>query len=190
MNSVATQAISRSADPAGALKVVLVYEDFETGLTARHTLNGIVEAFEMEADFQINLWRFDLFADPAVRLEAVDEANNADLVLVSVRGYQELPAGARLWFEEWFARQRSHDPALVLLLDLDALRTPVADRMLGQLSASAKHAGVELFIHPGDAQVRWTSAVQDIHRRAETRTLLVDEMLDERPSFRHWGINE
>ncbi len=190
MSSAAAEANHLRADGSLSLKVLLVYEDFETGLTARHTLDGIIQAFDAAADVQVNLWRFDLLVDPVLRGEAAEEANEAELVIVSLHGHEPLPSGAKSWLDEWFGRERKHESALVVLLDLDALHTPLAEEMLEKLNTATRRAGIEMFIHHGDAQLRWTSAVQDIQHRAETRTLLVDEILDERPSFRHWGINE
>jgi len=59
--------------------VLLVYEDFSTGLRARQTFEEVASQLELDADFEVNLWRFDLLRESALRERAAIEAAKADM---------------------------------------------------------------------------------------------------------------
>ena len=82
--------------------------------------------------------------------------------------------------------------ALVVSLDARERETPTANQMVEALSGMARQAGVDVFLHLEEAQTEWESAFEDVQRRAELRTALLDEVLRqaERRSYRDCGINE
>ncbi len=98
MNCVGTSADAGSAAGKEPLRldVLAVYEDFATGLRARQTLDQTVQRLEADADVQVNLWRFDLLREPALRQQAAEEAAEADIVFVSMHGQSELPEQRQL----------------------------------------------------------------------------------------------
>ena len=174
------------------LDAVVVYEDLQTGLRARQTLDRLAHRLEADADSRVKLWRFDLLNDPSLRGRAAAEAADADIVFVSAHGREKLPAAVDSWLEEWLFRKGSDRSALVLSLGSDGQRTPVATQMAEALGALARFADVDLFVDIDQSPTVWESAFDEIHDRAETTTLLLDGILHEpdRQSFRHWGINE
>jgi hypothetical protein len=173
-----------------SLEVLLLYEDLETGLKASQALDRTVHQLEATVDMQVNLCRFDLFGEPAfLQQGAMPEA---DVVFLSTHGSARLPATLDSWFREWFGRQRDKPRALAVLLNNRMKDTPGAAEMVQELSAAARLSGVEVFLHAPGPETEWESTMKDIHRRAETRTLLLEEVLHraERAPSREWGINE
>jgi hypothetical protein len=85
----------------GRLDVVLVYEDFSTGLRARQAFEQVVRQLEMEADFNVDLWEFDLLREPALRERAAKEAAKANILFLSAHGQGELPGTVNLWLKQW-----------------------------------------------------------------------------------------
>ena len=174
------------------LDVLVVHEDFVTGLRARQALDQTAQLLAAEADLHFNLWNFGLLRESALYEHASNEAAKADIVFVSAHGQNELPASLRLWVQQWFARQRDGLCALVVSLDAEAGDSPGVIQMLEGLRTAARMAGVDLFLHLGEPQAQWESNLEDIQRRAETRTALLDGVLhqvDLQP-YRHWGLNE
>lgn len=173
-----------------SLDVLVVYDDLETGLKASQTLDRTMQRLETSVDMQVNFWRFDLFREPAFLQQVASQ--KADIVFFSTHGRAKLPATVDSWFREWFGRQRGEPRALAVWLDDKAKDTPGATEMVEELSAAARLSGVDVFLHVAEAETECESVIEDIHRRAETRTLLLDEVLHrvERPPFREWGINE
>ena len=175
------------------LDVLLVYEDFSAGLRARQALDRILRQLELEADFNVNLWRFDLLREPALLERAANEAAKAWLVFLSAHSQGELPGTVNLWFKQWLERRGGEPCALAVLLDTLAVDPAEASQRLQALRASALAAGVDVFVQAADAfQTERESIARDLHRRGETRTALPEEILHrvEPHPYPDWGINE
>jgi hypothetical protein len=172
------------------LDVLVVYEDLETGLKASETLNRTVQRLESPVDMRVDFWRFDLFRDPTFLRQVTKE--DADIVFLATHCRGQLPATVNLWFHEWLGHRGGEPRALAVLLDDTAKGTPGAAEMVKELSAAAQPAGVDVFLHPGNTEALLESALDDIHRRAETKLVLWDGVpgQTDRHWFRHWGINE
>ena len=119
MNSL--KAENRGETPAReekpGLDVMLMNEDFSTGLRARGLLDEVVNSLILEVDFQANLWRFDLLDEPALLELAANEAAKADIVFVSAHVQHDLPASIYLWFKQWLVRKGCEPCALAVVLD-------------------------------------------------------------------------
>ena len=180
-------------DEAPTLRVQLVYEDAQTGLRAKQALESLAEHLKLEADFHIGLSRFDLLREPAFRELAAREAEHADILLLSAHGRDVLPPGVLSWLEQWLARHGADPRALVLSFDPDAEGSPGANQTLALVETAAQPGGVDVFPHFGETpRSDREAAAKDIHYRAETRSVLLDEALwqVEMDSRRHWGIND
>ena len=193
MNSLSTAKSSQSSpDSASAnLNVLLLYEDFGCGLRARRGFEQTVRQLDLLADFNISLWRFDLLWNPGIRDQALHEATLAELIFVSAHGQTELPAQVHLWLESWLIQKPAEPGALVLSLDAEHQASATATRMISALQAIAGPAGVEVFPHFGTSPTAEEGlAAENLHRRAVTRTTVLDNILTHPEYPSHWGINE
>ena len=136
---------SAGGGEALSLDVLVVYDDLETGLKASQTLDRTMQRLEATVDMQVNFWRFDLFREPAFLQQAARQ--EADIVFFSTHGRAKLPATVDSWFREWFACQRDEPRALAVWLDDQAKDTAGATEMVEELSAAARLAGVDVFLH-------------------------------------------
>ncbi len=175
------------------LNVLVVYEDLGTGLRARHTFDQAVGQLGLQADFHVNLWRFDLLREPALLERAADQAAQADIVFLSAHGPGGLPAAVTSWLKYWLARKGSGPRALAVSLDIGARDTAATKLMVETLRAATLPAGVDEFLHFGEAPLKeWDLTIEGIQRRAEAPTTLLDEVpyrFEPKP-YRHWGLNE
>ena len=175
------------------LDVLLMYQDISTGLRARRLLDHVAISLKLEVDFRVSLWKFDLLREPALLEQATEEAAKADLVFFSAHGPRDVPAAVNLWFQRWLGRKTGEPCALPVLLDLNSRDTAATNLLLETLRALAGPAGVDVFFDPADTPLaEWAAIDQDLRRRAETRTELLEKMPHrmESPSHRDWGINE
>ncbi len=137
----------------GALKlrVLMLYEDLETGVRARLALEQALQRVAVETDLHIRMWKFDLLGELVLREQAVTEATEARIVFVSAHGGAKLPLPVGSWFEEWFSRKRAAPCALVVSLDPQVQTTP--GETMARLETAARLAGVEMFLDSGDGRI-------------------------------------
>jgi hypothetical protein len=170
------------------LDVLLVYEDLSTALRARQAFEQVRRQIEIDAE--VDLWRFDLFREPALLEWAATDAAKADIVFLSAHGQGELPGTANLWLEQWFERRDGGPCALVVLPDTPAGDTAAANQRWEALRAAAVAAGVDMFLHAAEArQPERQSTLDETRLRPETRGALAEGILHgvERHSYRHPG---
>jgi hypothetical protein len=114
-----------SPRPAGGLRVVILYEDFATGLRARRVGGILAEELGAPGRFEPALWRWDVLQDPRLRRRAVGEVARADLLILSVhRRLPVVPTGALL--DAWLAAKARRSSHLVALVDGTGARGSVA----------------------------------------------------------------
>ncbi|HKI68141.1 MAG TPA: hypothetical protein VKA67_01020, partial [Verrucomicrobiae bacterium] len=104
-------------DPRPRLRVMLLYEDFATGTRAKEIFDQLTDHAELNADFSLDLWRFNLLCDPELNQRAVENAAMADVVVFSAHGREELPVEVQLWFFHWLQKAGDQPAALVVSLD-------------------------------------------------------------------------
>jgi hypothetical protein len=182
-----------AGEAIGGVEVLLVYEDLSTGLRAREAFERVARQLELEADFEVELWKFDLLREPALLELAANDAATADIVFLSAHGQGELPGTVHLWLGHWLERRVGAPCALVILTDTLAGAPATANQRLEGFCARAMAAGVDVFLHAAEESPTERQPVPDqIHPHAETRIALTDELLHsvELHPYRHWGINE
>lgn len=172
------------------LDVLVLYDDLQTGLRASQSLHRALHELEPPVDIRVNFLRADLFSDPALLPQLT--ARSADIVFVSTHAQARLPANLDSWLRDWFDRQTGKPRALAVLVDERSANSPGAARLLDDLSSAARMAGVDVFLPQIGPESQWKSALDEIHHRAETRSLLLDAVLHqaEHPPLREWGLNE
>jgi hypothetical protein len=178
-------------EPPSSLSVLLLYQDAATALRGKYLVDHLAGDVNLAADFRLNLWRFDLLNLPALRQLDAEESLNSDIVVLSAKGQDELPASVCSWLELWFARNAPSPRALILLSEDRPRHALTTTESRYFLEASARHAGVEVFSSYADSDLsELDEAIASIRYRAETTSVLLDETLHRPGSFRDWGINE
>lgn len=127
------------------LNVVIAYEDFETGKSAKRVYDVLLEYLGSECELSSLMWKFDVLRIPKLLDMAMRDAETADILVVSCRGQDELPPAVKRWLETGLAE---HPIALVGLFDsLGGYSHPVRE----YLAAAARRAGVEFFARPDES---------------------------------------
>lgn len=97
--------------------VVIMYEDFGTGKRAEKALDYVAEEFGNDLEFRRSLWRWDVLQDPKLNVPTAPALEEADLVMISLRGDRQLPAKIRATIDERLAQTSNHECALVALFE-------------------------------------------------------------------------
>jgi hypothetical protein len=140
-------------------EVSLVYQDLPTGLHAKKFLNHLLEHCELESEFQLNLWKLDLFHLPEIYEQAVIEASEAGLVLMSLRGDLGLAPETENWLMQWIDRRGDEECALAVLIDCNMQRLDSVGQTLFQLQHATRSSQVRLFVGFVPATTTTTAAV-------------------------------
>ena len=110
---------SRLAEKAWTVNAMVVYEDLPTGLRAQSSLDDLQNLWHPQPIFSDALWHFNLFRDPLFREQAVQDACDADLIILSAHGKAALPPELVDWLERWTGKKEGRQYIIYLLLDQD-----------------------------------------------------------------------
>jgi hypothetical protein len=92
--------------------VLIIYEDCGTGKLAKKGLDYVIEELGNDLEFRHTMWRFDILQDPKLNLLATPALAEADLLIISFRGEEQLPAEIRVLIGTWLAEKSNCDCAL------------------------------------------------------------------------------
>jgi hypothetical protein len=126
-------------------EVALAYQDLPTGLHARQFLNHVLDHCQLDAEFNLSLWKLEMFHVPEIYDEGVKAAGNAALVLLSVRGDIGLEISTEKWLKQW-VEHRAEESALAVLIDCDMQRLDSVGETLFRLQQLTREGQVRLFV--------------------------------------------
>ena len=176
---------------APLLEVLILYEDFGTGLRAKRSLDLLPPQFPANPKLSTRLWRIELLADPLLCEQAALEAAAADVILLSVHGQSALPTGAQAWLNCWLGHKERRPYALGVLLDAGKVSQGSQNPVIGYMQQMAAKARVDLFYGFSDAPLsELDSALAEINERAHHSSTVLEDMLKRADPHRWWGINE
>lgn len=172
-------------------EVILAYEDLATGLRAMRAFDHVVHQLDMEADFRVNVWKFDLLLELAKHERVGNEAADADILMLAAHGQRELPGAVNAWLKLWLDLKKDRPAALVVSLDAGAKDSAGGNQILNRLRPLAAQAGVDVFSHfSGTPGSELNLALEKIRARADTTSTVLEGILHRHESYPHWGINE
>jgi len=125
-------------------EVALAYQDLPTGLHARQFLNHVLDHCQL-AEFNLTLWKLEMFHVPEICEQGVHAAGNAALVLLSLRGDIGLEPGTERWLRQWI-ELRTEESALAVLIDCDMQRLDSVGQTLFRLQDLTRLSQVRLFV--------------------------------------------
>jgi hypothetical protein len=192
MNPVlnSSEELEQAEEAAFPLNVVILYEDVDTGKSAKEMTDVLMEDLPSECELRCNLWRFDVLSMDPIKEWAAHEAAQAEMVVIAAHGDRPLPPQLEDWAETWLAQRSSRHGALVGLLVREPLHTSNAP--WHYLRELAGRGNMDFFGHSlGERQGRSPepNGAEVIEPTAGPAS---------EPQFpgagaseyRHWGINE
>lgn len=135
-----------SSTHAPHFDVLLAYQDLRTGLRAREFLDHVLDGCQLQVEFGLTLWNLAMFHLPEIREEAVCNACDADLILLSLGGENGFEPQTEAWLNEWIARRGDEECALAVLIHSDVQGLHSVGQALLWLQEITRPTEVRLFI--------------------------------------------
>jgi len=177
-------------EPKFPFDLVVAYEDRPTRARALQLYDHLAGQLLDDYDFKCAWWKLDHLGEPALREHAVDDAADANMIVLSIHGQKELPHIGRTWIEEWLPRRDNRKSALVALIAADEPEGAETG-LVSYLQSVARLARMDFFTHAFGQEKRMPSLVLDrLGDRANLITPMLQEILQRRTPASHWGINE
>ena len=155
---------------SGTIRMVIVYEDFDSALRAVGFLAKMTVELRSQLLITSYFWKFDALNLPELHEQAAQEAATAEMVVISTRDGPDLPANIKFWIDHWLTQKRDNSSALVEIVDENEVpgrRSPLQD----YLNLKTGGRGMEFF------QIgRETAAVADHLRHPGLRSHLKTQL--------------
>jgi hypothetical protein len=173
-------------------KVLIAYEDFETGKHAKRTYDFLAENLGHECHLTNQMWKFDVLSIPKLREIAARDAAEADIIMVSSYGL-EFPQHVTNWVESWLMEGTS-SLALVALFEKPEPAAHSSSPAREYLAGVARRGRMEFFAQPNEwprsrsgNEVSALNTGSDVaHRTLSTLAGVVHRDV----TSPRWGINE
>lgn len=174
-----------------SFNVVLVYEDFPAGIRATQMVDRLLHDLDPQFAYDSKIWKFDILQIAQLRELAVQDAADADLIIIAAHGTTELPAAVKCWINLWLARAGRSRRALVSLLNSRAEPSPSAGSIRSYLREIAQKGQMDFFCQEADWPNEETrSYLARLRRDAAKKPSLAEEILQQTTPCPRWGINE
>ena len=152
MNMQHTSVLNRiaPAEPAAgapdesepALSVVTVYQDPLTRYWATELWERVGQLIHC-GEVCRKSWKISDLRQAAIFPDAVQAAAEADVLVISVRDAEELPAFLYVWIDGWMPRRAGRAGALVALIGMPAQPDKQCDHASQYLKAVARRTGLD-----------------------------------------------
>jgi hypothetical protein len=130
---------------ASSLQVFVAHHDLAAGRRAVDTLSHLGGDLGEDFEFLPAFWSFDRLFNPDSRDQAVDEALDADILILATSGATPLPNLVKGWAEEIIGRKRGTAVAVVALFDSDSAKHASASSRWQSVRQAAERAGLDFF---------------------------------------------
>ena len=169
-------------EPKFPFDLVIAYEDHATRDRAMLLYDRVAQQLLNDYDFQCAWWKLDHLREPSLMEQAVDDAVQANMIIVSLHAGRALPKIAMDWMDAWAPGKVGNKSALVALLSMSGPGNDVAQGRQAYLQQVARRARMDFFLHSIDAccgpQIYSEEHIQD---RARAMTPLLDNLLQTTP---------
>lgn len=169
--------------------VVIVYDDAAARARAMEACDCLIQQCWAEVEFDFQWWRADFLADPMMAEVAAEQAANADFVIVGCDPHQEFSPALREWFESWADRRRGRDGALLNLMS-EWAASAAGWRNEQFLRDIARRALLDYLTPASAAESRLPASFEEVERRANLHSSILDEILNQPPRPPSFGLND
>jgi hypothetical protein len=165
----------------------MVYDDFLAGKRAMDTCNFLAFQLGRGIELRTSMWKFDVLRCAKLNEMAVDDAVEADVIIVANGRDSGLPREVCAWLDAWVPRKRGRTAALLALLDFTGNDEEAPAEALSVLKRAA--AGAEIDFLPQEIRPADDSAVA-AESSFGSETPRRDNIEANRPSPEGWGLND
>ena len=178
--------VKREPSEAGySLNITAVYQD---DLGREWGMEVLREATRLAGQERVQHAWFEIgtLASTVIRRKAAGAAAIADVIVMSVRGADDVSPEFRAWVDGWMSRRKSRAGALVALLAVDEVKEARSLPMMNYLEQVAQQAGLDFIPQQRERPVPRIVLANPII--APTAFPLPNDR--SLYTFRHYGLNE
>jgi hypothetical protein len=135
----------RTAAAKPVFKILIAYEDRAAYAQLAKVQGQLRALYRKGVALSGTLWNFALLRDENLRKSAGAEAIEANLIVVSLSGMNEMPVEVRSWMEGWRMRKKPGETALVTLLDSERQDEERQDAQIAYFLKIAQKCGLDFF---------------------------------------------
>jgi hypothetical protein len=173
------------------LNILTLFEDIPTGKRGKQVYDYLSN--HLSADFRFNhqLWKLSVLGTPMVRELAAKDAAEADILIFSVHGDDELAPEVKSWLDVWIG-QRGTPIALVALFDPENKHSEPAIATRRYLQEVAHFGQMDFFTEP-EQEVTAEAAELASQQRFDFEDGFGGVSAEEIGEWRttpRWGIND
>jgi hypothetical protein len=121
----------------------MAYDDFASGKRAMDACHLMVSQLRGGAELRSSMWKFDVLRSDKLNQIAVEDAIDADVIIVANARNTGLPDAVKTWINGWVPRKRGQSAALVALLDFSEDEAQLAGRARALLKEAAAAARID-----------------------------------------------
>lgn len=144
MKATAVRSEHIADSPPAAIKCVIIYEDFATGVHAKHFAEMLADGLGGACDCE-SLWRSELMDFPELGDGVARAAAASDFVILALRGDRDLSFGFKRWIQSWLTLTMDRGCSLVTLFDPNRSTPHTASAARYYLREISATAGVAFF---------------------------------------------
>jgi hypothetical protein len=173
------RAVDNGSELHSRLRVFILYEDLETGLHAKESLDRFLNDVGFDLECSLDVCRFDVLENRNIQRSAT-----ADVVVVTLHTGHDLPPGPRGWLNRWLQAKQDEPSALIFLVCDTTASITRATHWKVDFSNVSTRANVEVFQcnHPLN-RTGVDVALDELLYRENSSSEVLDRILHRRDSF-------
>jgi hypothetical protein len=173
------------------MKALIIYDKPASAAKASATLQSVAHRAEVRFEWNIKPWSVDVLSLASPADEALTEAADADLIVLTGRRAYSLPTWLEDWLECWATRRQIGDAALAAIHDRTdgKLSAPLLHKLSG--FAARHYLSFIVNNHPGHEE----EAMSNVRNLAVRKWPVLPALEPAMPApsqgyYWHWGIND
>jgi hypothetical protein len=182
-------------NPDADFKIILLHDDQVASARGAAVLERLAGQMEEECD-QLNTetWEFAALRAPEARNQAAGRIRDANMIIISAQGGEELPEYIKHWIEGLLHQRRDRETAIVALLDREPAPARELPRLGNYLRALAEKSGLDFFCNQGAGPTRAEPPAEPVSppipsaRAAEFAPW--KDVVPRESGLEGWGIND
>jgi hypothetical protein len=174
------------------VNLVFFYENPDAAQHIQWVFEQLLEFSGQTVDYNVRLWKFSLSRLSELNRLAMEDACEADVIVIAADAQEQLSSQAETFLAGWSVRRRRATTGLLLLLhDAESGRTMECPAYR-TVRAIARAAGSPLYVQAGESPAKGLSfisalASQTVGLQRSTHRL---DFLYSEVKWQRWGINE
>jgi hypothetical protein len=130
-----------------SMKAFIMYQDFTSCVKASALLHQFAQNPNARVKWNIRPWRVNILKFPRIAEEALEDAEDAHLMVFAGCSFPSLPVWLQSWLDGWAKRRLTPDAAMAVIHGGNV--DPLSEPLVQELSRFAKRQGLSFIVSDG-----------------------------------------